>query len=462
MSSNEIKEVAKGIEKMKTKKESGIDPTDHTKTLVIQGVDNSAYQSEVKSFRDLKLKPKLIEALAGPMDWLRPSRIQGAVLGMLKDGVKDNIVAQGAFGSGKTGMFGLAMLNAVDESKNMLQCVCIAPARELATQIYNEVTKLAQYTTVRIFLAVRNCPKIGPNVPHIVVGTPGTIRSKFKKRGRKAELEPKGVKMLVIDEADEMLKGGDGNNLSSHTLDCAKKLKNHQVILVSATFPEEKDEKGNANSLSDDEVRTLKFMKVVAGDKPVMVRLQKKSELSQKNVPKYFIKCADLKDKMEFMPDLYDLQANVGQCIVFCNTRKMLPTLAKFLEENDFKVSILHGGLENEQRDQVVKEFKEKKSKMLLSTDVIAKGFNVPSVSVVVNFDIPLTRERRPNRENYLHRVGRAGRFGRNGLAINLITPDDGGKLEEVEKFLTEKSSELPRDDLDPLEKVLTHVKTDQ
>eukprot|EP00954_Amorphochlora_amoebiformis_P025668 1374487-Amorphochlora_amoeboformis.AAC.1 len=108
---------------------------------------------------------------------------------------------------------------------------------------------------------------------------------------------------------------------------------------------------------------------------------------------------------------------------------------------------------------QVVSEFKKGKTKMLIATDVIAKGFNVPEVSVVVNFDIPLTKDRRPNRENYLHRVGRAGRFGRNGLAINLIDPTQRGILEAIEAPLKKKSQPLPRDDLDPLEKVLMHVK---
>eukprot|EP00954_Amorphochlora_amoebiformis_P020335 1338638-Amorphochlora_amoeboformis.AAC.1 len=139
----EVKKVTEGIQNMTTNNPSGIDPKDRDAKLTIQGLgaDSTPYVSQVKSFRELGLKSSIVEALAGPVGWLRPSQIQGAVLRMLKDGTKKNIVAQAAFGSGKTGMFGLAMLNEVDEKLNALQCVCIAPARELATQIYKEITK---------------------------------------------------------------------------------------------------------------------------------------------------------------------------------------------------------------------------------------------------------------------------------------------------------------------------------
>jgi len=444
---------------MTTNNPSGIDPKDRDAKLTIQGLgaDSTPYVSQVKSFRELGLKSSIVEALAGPVGWLRPSQIQGAVLRMLKDGTKKNIVAQAAFGSGKTGMFGLAMLNEVDEKLNALQCVCIAPARELATQIYKEITNIAQMTGIRCFLAVRGCGKATKaQPPHIIIGTPGTIRGKLKKFRGKTEVESRSVKMLVLDEADEMLKEG---NLSAHTLDCAKQLPHgHRTILVSATFPEETDSKGNPVELDENEKRILRFMNQVARN-PIVVRLVKKEDLSQLNVPKYHIECKDVQDKLDFIPDLYDLQTNVGQSIVFCNTRRALPLVAKHLTDNSFDVSILHGGLTESERDNVVSEFKKGKTKMLIATDVIAKGFNVPEVSVVVNFDIPLTKDRRPNRENYLHRVGRAGRFGRNGLAINLIDPTQRGILEAIEAPLKKKSQPLPRDDLDPLEKVLMHVK---
>jgi len=136
---------------------------------------------------------------------------------------------------------------------------------------------------------------------------------------------------------------------------------------------------------------------------------------------------------------------------------RTLPVLKDRLKKDDLDAEILHGRLENEERDAVVAKFKEGKIKMLIATDVIAKGFNVPEVSVVVNFDIPCYKGV-PQREHYLHRIGRAGRFGRNGVAINLVDSNDIGTLEQIEEPLKMKSKELPRDNLDPIKEVLTKV----
>uniref|UniRef100_A0A8C1T5A2 RNA helicase n=1 Tax=Cyprinus carpio TaxID=7962 RepID=A0A8C1T5A2_CYPCA len=258
---------------------------------------------------------------------------------------------------------------------------------------------------------VRNdVQKLQADVPHIVVGTPGRFNNLLYANA------PKYIKMFALDEADEMLSRG----FKDQIYEIFQKLgTDTQVILLSATMPQEVLEV------------TTKFMR-----DPIRI-LVKKEELTLEGIRQFYINVEKEEWKLDTLCDLYET-LTITQAVIFINTRRKVDWLTEKMHARDFTVSALHGDMEQKERDVIMKEFRSGSSRVLITTDLLARGIDVQQVSLVINYDLPT------NRENYIHRIGRGGRFGRKGVAINMVTEDDKRTLRDIETFYNTTVEEMP------------------
>lgn len=231
-------------------------------------------------------------------------------------------------------------------------------------------------------------------------------------------LNVRNCKILILDEADELL--GESLGFKQQIYDIFTKLPTTiQVVVVSATMSKDILEV------------TKKFM-----SDPVKI-LVKRDEISLDVIKQYYVNVDKEDWKFDTLCDLYD-SLTITQCVIFCNTRKKVDWLSRKLIQSNFSVSSMHGDMKQEERDQVMNDFRSGKARVLISTDVWARGIDVQQISLVINYDLP------ENLENYIHRIGRSGRFGRKGVAINFITKEETGKLKEIETHYKIKIKPTP------------------
>jgi len=247
---------------------------------------------------------------------------------------------------------------------------------------------------------------------HLVVGTPGRVLD-LVQRG---VLDPSHIKLFILDEADEMLSRG----FKDQIYDIFTTLPpNAQVGLFSATMPAEALE------------ITRKFM-----NNPVRI-LVKRDELTLDGIKQFYIAVEKEDWKLDTLCDLYDT-LNITQAVIFCNTRRKVDELTDKMRSREFTVSSTHGDVGQKERDVILTEFRTGSSRVLITTDLLARGIDVQQVSLVINYDLPR------NLENYIHRIGRSGRFGRKGVAINFVTSEDVRVLRELEQFYNTQIDEMP------------------
>ncbi|KAK2081723.1 Eukaryotic initiation factor 4A-II [Saguinus oedipus] len=248
--------------------------------------------------------------------------------------------------------------------------------------------------------------------PHIVVGTPGRVFDMLNRR----YLSPKWIKMFVLDEADEMLSRG----FKDQIYEIFQKLNTSiQVVLLSATMP------------TDVLEVTKKFMR-----DPIRI-LVKKEELTLEGIKQFYINVEREEWKLDTLCDLYET-LTITQAVIFLNTRHKVDWLTEKMHARDFTVSALHGDMDQKERNVIMREFQSGSSRVLVTTDLLARGIDVQQVSLVINYDLPT------NRENYIHRIGRGGRFGRKGVAINFVTEEDKRILRDIETFYNTTVEEMP------------------
>lgn len=370
----------------------------------------------VDNFEDLKLKTNLLRGIYG-VGFVKPSVIQQKGILPVIQG-KDTI-AQAQSGSGKTATFSIGALQNIDEDDLKTQALIVAPTRELATQIADVVTKLGHYLKIKVHLCVggtnvneeKNKLKEGC---HIVVGTPGRIRDMINRQF----LSTSFLKMLIIDEADEMLGMGFLEQINEIIKmippDC-------QIALFSATISPE----------------IIKLTKDIMND-PAKI-LVKKENLTLEGIKQYYLSCSTDQNKYENLFEIFS-NIDINQCIIYCNTKEKAKTLAEKMTENDFMVSCISSELPQEKRNEIMKEFREGATRILVSTDLLARGIDVQQVGLVINFELP------PKKENYIHRIGRSGRYGRRGIAINLVSQHEATYLLQIQEFYQTQISELPND----------------
>merc|ERR1711935_1202682 len=318
---------------------------------------------------------------------------------------------------GKTATFAIGSLAKVDPELQECQALILAPTRELACQIQKVVLALGDYMDIKVHAcvggtAVRDDIRTLQQGVHVVVGTPGRVNDMITRRALRLE----SMKQFFLDEADEMLSRG----FKEQIYDIFKFLPEQvQVCLFSATMP-----------LDVLEV-TDRFMR-----EPIRI-LVKKDELTLEGIKQFYIAVDREEWKLETLCDLYET-LTITQAIIYCNTRRKVDWLQEEMQKRDFTVSCMHGDMDQKERDIIMREFRTGSSRVLITTDLLARGIDVQQVSLVINFDLPT------NRENYIHRIGRSGRFGRKGVAINFITEDDSRNLQDIEKFYNTQIDEMP------------------
>ena len=345
----------------------------------------------------------------------RPSAIQSrAIVPVIKG---HDVIAQAQSGTGKTATFSIAILQRIDPNLKAVQALVLAPTRELAQQIQNVVVALGDYMNIQCHACIggtnvrEDMARLGDGA-QVVVGTPGRVYDMINRRAFRTD----HLKMFCLDEADEMLSRG----FKDQMYEVFQLLpQDTQVVLLSATMPE------------DVLAVTKKFMR-----DPVRI-LVKRDELTLEGIKQFYIGVEKEEWKFETLTDLYET-VTITQAVIFCNTRRKVDWLTEQLHSQEFTVSAMHGDMDQQQREVIMREFRSGSSRVLITTDLLARGIDVQQVSLVINYDMPA------NRENYIHRIGRGGRFGRKGVAINFVTEDDVRMLRDIEQFYNTHIEEMP------------------
>mmetsp|Transcript_26723 Transcript_26723/g.51840 ORF Transcript_26723/g.51840 Transcript_26723/m.51840 type:complete len:428 (-) Transcript_26723:612-1895(-) len=367
-----------------------------------------------EKFDDMGLKQNLLRGIYA-YGFERPSTIQQR--GILPILAGHDMIGQAQSGTGKTATFVIATLQKIILNQHATQALILAPTRELATQIQKVASALGDYLKVSSHVCVggtsvkEDITVLSKGV-QLVVGTPGRVFDMIRRRAIKVNK----IHTFVLDEADEMLSRGFRDQIYDIFQEMPREV---QVCLFSATMPPEVLEVSE------------KFMR-----KPVKI-LVKRAAVTLEGIKQFYIGVEKEEWKLETLCDLYDT-LSITQAIIYCNTRRKVDWLTEQMSNRDHTVSAMHGEMTSKERGTVMKEFRSGSSRVLITTDLLARGIDVQQVSLVINYDLP------GDRENYIHRIGRSGRFGRKGVAINFVTEEDVRTLRELEEFYNTSIEEMP------------------
>lgn len=378
--------------------------------------ENTTNVQIFNNWDDLDLHPNLLRGIYAH-GFEKPSPIQSKSIYPILQGV--DLIAQAQSGTGKTASFSIGALSRIDISDNSTQALIVVPTHELAHQITDVIKCLSNMMSgIRIKTIVggssidEDAQEMRNNTPHFIVGCPGRVYDMIKRR----HINANKIKIVILDEADEMLSSG----FKEQVYNIFKYLnKNVQIVLFSATLPE------NIMQI------TNKFMR-----NPVKICVKKES-LTLEGIKQYYIAVNDDREKYMTLKDLYQ-HISVSQCIIYSNSVKRVIDLYEAMKEDGFPVCCIHSNMTKMERENVFKEFRKGSSRVLISSNVTSRGIDIQQVGVVINFDIP------KDIHNYLHRIGRSGRWGRKGTGINFITRRDIPKLREIEQYYSTQIEELP------------------
>nr|WJH19515.1 Eukaryotic initiation factor 4A-III [Euglena gracilis] len=368
----------------------------------------------IQSFDQMGLREEVLRGIYS-FGFDQPSAIQKrSIVPMIKG---RDMIAQAQSGTGKTTLFCIGILQGIESNLNETQALVLSPTRELAIQTQKVALGLGEYMAVTCHGCIGG-KNIGDDIrkldagTQVISGTPGRVYDMIKRRN----LRTRNIKTLVLDEADEML----GRGFKTQIYDVYRYLPPAtQVVLVSATLPHDVLE------------MTTKFM-----TEPVRI-LVKRDELTLEGIKQFFVAVEREDWKFDTLCDLYDT-LTITQAVIFCNTKKKVDWLTAKMREANFTVTSMHGGIEQLERDAVMADFRQGNSRVLITTDVWARGLDVQNVSLVINYDLPNSREL------YIHRIGRSGRYGRKGVAINFVKSDDIRILRDIEQFYSTQIDEMP------------------
>uniref|UniRef100_T1GBA2 RNA helicase n=1 Tax=Megaselia scalaris TaxID=36166 RepID=T1GBA2_MEGSC len=341
----------------------------------------------VPTFQNLGLKEELLRGIYA-YGFEKPSAIQQRSIKPIVKG--RDVIAQAQSGTGKTATFSISILQSLDTTLRETQVLCLSPTRELAVQIQKVILALGDFMNVQCHVCIGGT-NLGEDIrkldygQHIVSGTPGRVFDMIKRRVLRTRYLPPAT----------------------------------QVVLISATLPHEILE------------MTSKFM-----TDPIRI-LVKRDELTLEGIKQFFVAVEREEWKFDTLCDLYDT-LTITQAVIFCNTKRKVDWLTEKMREANFTVSSMHGDMPQKERDEIMKEFRSGQSRVLITTDVWARGIDVQQVSLVINYDLP------NNRELYIHRIGRSGRFGRKGVAINFVKSDDIRILRDIEQYYSTQIDEMP------------------
>lgn len=378
---------------------------------------SASYKAKtINDWEDYEMNPKILRGIYG-FGYEKPSPIQSRAIQPMIEG--HDLIAQAQSGTGKTGAFSIGTLNVVDPTVNEIQALILSPTRELSRQSHEVISKIGSFLKgLKTQLLVggtstsEDIDKLKNNTPHIIVGCPGRTFDMIKR----GHLNTSKIRVFVLDEADEMLSSGFMEQIYNIFQYLSTTTK---VALFSATIP------------SDIEELTTKFM-----NDPVKI-LVKSEMLTLEGIEQYYVALESDGDKFSTIKDLY-ASITSSQCIVYCNSVKRVEDLYEALVEDGFTVSRIHSSMTKEEREQAYNDFKSGKNRILISSNVTARGIDIQQVSTVINFDVPKCVH------TYLHRIGRSGRWGRKGVGINFVTKFDMRSIKAIEQHYNTEIQELP------------------
>ena len=382
-------------------------------TLVNELIDDVDYS--FTSWDNLEISSELLRGIYS-YGFEQPSPIQMKAIKPIM--MKKDIIAQAQSGTGKTATFSIGVLHRISVKDNYTQALIMSPTHELTMQISGVISSLGNTITgLRVKTIVggssidEDVADMRKNVPHIIVGTPGRVFDMIRRR----HINVKKLKIMVLDEADEMLSTG----FKEQIYNIFQYLNSDvQIALFSATIPNEMIP------------LTEKFMR-----NPVRISV-KLEQLTLEGIKQYYVALEDDNQKYDTLKDIYH-KMSFNQCIIYCNSVRRVQDLYEAMKQDNFPVCCIHSNMDKQERNQAFIDFRLGSSRVLISSNVTARGIDIQQVSVVINFDIPRSVH------TYLHRIGRSGRWGRKGTGINFVTRRDMYNLRSIEDFYHCQINEL-------------------
>jgi superfamily II DNA/RNA helicase len=370
----------------------------------------------IDTFEDEKLglKQEILNGIFAN-GFQKPSPIQRIGIKPIVD--RRDLVLQSHSGSGKTATFVTGLLQVLKFEEKRTQIVVVSNTKELAEQIKDVFLDLSKYCEVTYALCMGGDLSTryydGPLTEQVIIGTPGRICDMMYRKMIAAE----GVELLIIDEADEVLSSGFRKQVRGIIQSLSK---NCQIVLSSATIPQEM-------SMLVDKILREDHVKILVKDE----------ELTLDEIKQFYVALDDFM-KVEVLFDIYQ-SISIGQCIIYCNTKERADKLKWEFDDKGYQAGILHGSMIAQERKTIMDAFRNGKFRILITTDVMARGIDVQEVSLVINFDMPKYSQ------TYIHRIGRSGRFGRTGVAINFVTRKEKSILNFIERQFHTRIAPLPQ-----------------
>jgi translation initiation factor 4A len=370
-----------------------------------------------ESFDSMNLPDELLRGVYA-FGFEKPSEIQKHGIVPICKG--NDVLAQAQSGTGKTGTFAIGALSRVDPSLNEVQVLVLCPTHELAEQIHETFVGIGRYLNIKSHYVIggrpiRNDIQAIQNGCHVLVGTPGRVYD-LCNRG---VLKRTFIRNLIMDEADVMLED---------------RFREQVVYILQMGFP------SDTRVVLFSATMTQEFIKFADSilQNPVSIRVSNK-EVPLEGIKQYYIPLEQEEWKFETLCDIYS-QLKINQAMIFCNKQSRADWLSTKMKNAMFTLECLHGGMSQEERQKRMDEFRSGSCRILITTDLTARGIDVQQVSTVINYDIP------NDKANYIHRIGRAGRYGRKGITINFVSPNEATQAREIQTYWSTDWSMLPED----------------
>ena len=373
---------------------------------------------EIKTWDDLQLDTNILRSIYS-YGFENPSEIQKKAIPSIKAG--RDLIAQAQSGTGKTGAFVIGALSQLDVSIKTTQIIVLAPTHELVTQtcaVFNSLSDYIDGIVIRKLVGgtavMDDIQELRSNPPHVVVGCTGRVFDMIKRRA----LSTRDVKICILDEADEMLSIGFKDQIYNIFQQLPS---NVQIALFSATMPPAILQ------------LTERFMR-----DPIKITMQPQ-ELNLEGIKQYFIAINSDYEKLDVLKDLFS-RLTVFQTIIYANDVRRVKDLHEMMTKEGFAVCCIHREMTKQERADTITQFRQGNYRMLISSNITARGIDVQQVNTVINFDIPRSVD------VYLHRIGRSGRWGRKGVAINFVTKTDVRQMRYIESHYKTNIEEMPED----------------
>jgi translation initiation factor 4A len=383
-------------------------------------IEEEEYDSsfEIQEWDDLELNNDILRGIYA-YGYEKPSPIQRKAIKPLIQG--NDIIAQAQSGTGKTAAFTIGALSNINLTENKTQVLVLSPTRELTIQtasVFSSIGSMMNRLKVQTLFGGSSVEEgssfSNKNTPHVICGCPGRVYDMM----RRDRIHSKDIKLIILDEADEILSSG----FKEQVYNIFQYLNsNIQVALFSATLPQS----------------IFPILQKIMRN-PVKISI-KREMLTLEGIKQYYIAVDDDRQKYVTLKTLFSY-LSVSQCIIYCNSVKRVSDLYEAMKEDEFPVCCIHSNMEKADRDAAFNDFRTGNSRVMISSNITARGIDIQQVSIVINFDLPKCVH------TYLHRIGRSGRWGRKGVGINLITRRDVTKMKEIEAHYVCQVNEMPSD----------------